>query len=88
MLTLENLFELDAMVAKLATMVVRVADFRETAQPELVTDPWFRVAQRLSKVESAFYVLDTILEDTCAEIRAARAATETCGNVVQLRPEG
>jgi len=72
-------------------MVVRVAILRGAAYSENVADsevetsPWFKVAQRLSIVEHAYYVLDTLLEDASAAACAAYAASNSGDNIVQIR---
>jgi hypothetical protein len=70
MLTLQDLLELETIREALANFAVRVGELRDKARPKDDADSKMKTALRLSRVENAFYVLDGVLEDTCAEAKS------------------
>jgi hypothetical protein len=85
MLTLQDLLELDAIRDELANFAVRIGDLRDKARPDDDADPGLMVALRLSRVENAFFVLDGVLQDACAEAKAAASPAHSRDNVTPLR---
>jgi hypothetical protein len=86
MLSPKDLAELERMQNDLADMAVRVFDLMEKAKPENGEGVWFTVAQRLSRVDDAFSVLDAVLVHACMEVEDALPKGYATDNVVQFRP--
>jgi hypothetical protein len=86
MLSPKDLAELEDMQSELAEMAVRVFDLMEKARPNNDEGAWFTVAQRLSRVDDAFSVLDAVLVHACMEIEDALPKVYAADNVVPFRP--
>lgn len=86
MLSPKDLAELETMQNDLADMAVRVGELMEKAKPDHYEGVWFTVAERLSRVENAFNVLDAVLVHACMEVEGALPKALNWDNVVQFRP--
>jgi hypothetical protein len=86
MLSPKDLAELEDMQSELADMAVRVFDLMEKAKPDNGDGPWFTVAQRLSRVDDAFSVLDAVLVHACMQVEDALPKVKVTDNVVPFRP--
>jgi hypothetical protein len=86
MLSPKDLAALETMQNELADMAVRVADLMEKAKSGDSEGVWFTVAQRLSRVDDAFSVLDAVLVHACMEVEDALPKACATDNVVQFRP--
>jgi hypothetical protein len=83
-LTSDHLAELETMRAQLDAMSKRIRDLFFQLASDDDHDPDFVVAARLSRVDSGFDVMDSLMSDATAAVASALAGPNRIDNVLRL----